>query len=155
MFCIFLTVTNNLLSYASNYESSTSIICVQKTGEEFQNTHMFLLVLHGICFGGFILPRLLTVYWGHRKKSCVSTSSTYPSSCHAFTSGILPCISLRYSHSACMNVGSDNHEKTIWSDKCFGLVGTRPQEAGGETAVGRNRSSWVLSSPPWAFFAWL
>jgi len=54
-----------------------------------------------------------------------------------------------------MNIGSDNHTKTTWSEKCFGLVGTRPQEAGGETAVGRNRNSWMLSSPPWAFFAWL
>jgi hypothetical protein len=36
---------------------------------------------------------------------------------------------------------SENNNKTICSDKCFGLVGTRPQEAGGETAVGRNRNS--------------
>jgi len=116
---------------------------------------MYLLVLLGIRFGEFILLRFLTVYWGHRKKFCVSTSSTYPMGSQAFISGILPCISLHYSHSVRMNVGSDNHKKTIWSDKCFGLVDTRPQEAGGETAVGRNRNSWMLSSPPWAFFAWL
>jgi hypothetical protein len=36
VFYIFLTVTNNLLSYAYNYETSTLIVCVQKIGEEFK-----------------------------------------------------------------------------------------------------------------------
>ena len=36
MFCVFLTVTKNLISYACNYESSTLIVCAQKIGEEFK-----------------------------------------------------------------------------------------------------------------------
>lgn len=54
MFCVFLTVANNLLSYAYNYESSALIVCVQKIGEEFKTPVCIFL-----CYVVFVWGNLL------------------------------------------------------------------------------------------------
>jgi hypothetical protein len=137
VFCVLMTVTNNLLSYAYNYKSSTLIVCVQKIGEEYKTRYVSSFVTwYLFCFTKTSYPILspqeevLYIINLH-----ISLKLSYLHIWHT------PCVSLHYRHSVHMSVDSDNHKKTICSDKCFELVGTRPQKAAGEGAVGRNRNS--------------
>jgi hypothetical protein len=59
VFCVFLTVTNNLLSYACNYEFLTLIVCVQKIGGEFKTlTCIFLCYMVSVLGNLFYLDFL-------------------------------------------------------------------------------------------------
>jgi hypothetical protein len=149
-----MTVTNNLLSNVYNYESSTLIVCVQKIGEEYKTRYIPSCVTCYLCWG-MCFRKTSYLILSPQEEVLYLISLDISLKLSYFHIWHTPCISLHYSHSVHMNVGSDIHKKTICSDKCFELVGTRPQKAAGETAVGRNRNSWVPSSPPWALFAWL